>query len=87
MARVECTPEQAVQWQDKFSDGYRTARGDITWGQEPRVELVPIPAEQPYETGAEYVARHVAQAWMIGYASAWRWEFGRRGRAAELVTV
>lgn len=87
MARVECTPEQSVLWQDKFSDGYRTARGDIQWNAGPRVDLVPIPAEVAGETGAEYVARHVSQAWMIGYASAWRWEYGRRERAAELVTV
>lgn len=86
MARIECTPAESVLWQDKYSDGYRTARGDITWNQPPRVELIEIPPERPFETGAEYVARHVRLAWMIGYAAAWRWEMRRAGSAAlELV--
>ena len=77
MARIECTPAQAAEWQSQYGDGYRTARGDITWNAGPRVALVDIPAEDPYETGAEYVARHVRQAWAIGYAAAWRYERSR----------
>jgi len=82
----ECTAGEAAEWQSQFGEGYRVARGDILWNQAPRVALVAIPEEQPYECGAQYVARHVAQAWLIGYARAWRWEMRRAGSAAlELV--
>ena len=82
----ECTPAEGEQWSAQYSEGYRVARGDIRWNAGPRVELVPIPAELPFETGAQYVARHVGQAWQIGYARAWAWEMRRAGSAAlELV--
>jgi hypothetical protein len=50
------------------------------------VELIAIPAELPFESGAQYVARHVGQAWLIGYARAWAWEMRRAG-SAELELV
>ena len=83
----ECTPEEGERWSSQYGEGYRVARGDIQWNQPPRVDLVVIPAELPFECGAQYVARHVGQAWLIGYARAWAWEYGKAARAAELVTV
>ena len=50
------------------------------------MELIAIPAELPFESGAQYVARHVGQAWLIGYARAWAWEMRRAG-SAELELV
>ena len=82
----ECTPAEGKCWQEQRCEGYRVARGDILWDQEPRIPLVGEPAEVPGETGAQYVARHVGQAWELGYAAAWRWEMRRAGGAAlELV--
>jgi hypothetical protein len=80
--RVECTAAQGALWQERYGEGYRVGRGDVRWGAAPRIDLVEIPAEDPYETGAEYVARHVGQAWAIGYARAWAYE---TARAAQLV--
>lgn len=81
----ECTPDEGALWSAQYSEGYRVGRGDIAWNAGPRVELVAIPAELPYETGAQYVARHVGQAWAIGYARAWAWEYGRAARGLAAV--
>jgi hypothetical protein len=76
--RLECTAEQAQQWERRFSDGYRAARGDIGGNAGPRIELAPgVPADVPGENGAEYVARHVGRAWEIGYVSAWEYELAK----------
>ncbi len=83
----ECTPEEGKRWQEQRSEGYRVALGDIKWNAEPRIPLVDEPREVPGETGAQYVARHVSQAWELGYSAAWRWEYGKAARAAELITV
>lgn len=72
----ECTPDEAARWQANYSEGYRVARGDILWNQQPRIGLVAIPPEIPFETGAQYVARHVDDAWAIGYTAAWRYALG-----------
>lgn len=73
----ECTPEEGQHWQQQRSDGYAAARGDILWNQGPRIPLVDEPGEVPGETGAQYVARHVGQAWELGYSAAWRWELSK----------
>jgi hypothetical protein len=73
-ARNECTAEQGAEWQAKYSDGYRAARSDVLWNADPRIALVTIPPEMPGETGAEYVARHVGQAWEIGYTAGYRFQ-------------
>ena len=78
----ECTLEEGQRWQAQYSEGYRVARGDIRWNQPPRVALVAVPEELPFECGAQYVARHVGQAWVIGYTRAWEWELGRRAGTA-----
>jgi hypothetical protein len=72
-----CTPEQATQWQDNYQEGYRTGRGDVRWNAEPRIPLIDIPAEDPYETGSRYVARNVGIAWEIGYTRAYTYETAR----------
>lgn len=76
----ECTADESQRWQSQYSEGYRVARGDIRWNAAPRIALVTIPPEVPFETGAQYVARHVADAWAIGYAAAWRYELSRAGQ-------
>jgi len=68
---AECTAEQAGLWAERYQDGYRTGRGDARWNAAPRIELIAIPAEVAYETGAQYVARHVSIAWQIGYTRAY----------------
>lgn len=77
----ECTPDEAQRWTERYREGYRVARGDIQWNQEARIQLVVIPPERPFETGAQYVARHVADAWAIGYTAAWRFALGLSGGA------
>lgn len=77
MPRTECTAEQGQQWRDQYTDGYRAGRGDARGNAAPRVPLISVPPEIPGETGAEYVARYVEQAWPIGYASGYRFEAGR----------
>lgn len=77
MTRKECTAEQAEQWHEEHGEGYRTGRGDARWNASPRIPLIEIPPELPYETGAEYVARHAGQAWQIGYTRAYRFETTR----------
>lgn len=72
MARNECTAEQGTQWQERYGAGYRAARSDVLWNADPRIALVVIPPELPGETGATYVARHVGQAWAIGYTAGYR---------------
>ena len=74
MRQADCTPEQGEQWQARYGDGYAAGRGDARWGRQPRIALIEIPAEIPGETGSQYVARHVEQAWEIGYSRAWRYE-------------
>jgi hypothetical protein len=75
--QAECTPEQGDLWSERYQDGYQAGRGDARFGRDPRMEVVTVPAEVPFENGAQYVARHVEQAWAIGYASAWRYETSR----------
>jgi urease accessory protein UreE len=70
----ECTPEQAAQWSAQFSEGARVARGDVLWNAGPRIPLIEIPPEDPYETGSRYVTRWVHLAWQIGYTHAYRYE-------------
>lgn len=67
----EATADVGQLWRERYSDGYRTGRGDAHWGAAPRIDLIVMPAEVAYETGAEYVARHVAIAWQIGYTRAY----------------
>ena len=79
MIQRECTPEEGQLWQERYGDGYAAARGDILWNAGPRIDLIEIPAELPGECGAQYAARHVGQAWEIGYTAAWRFELKRAG--------
>ena len=68
----EATAGESAQWQERYGDGYQAGRGDARWNRGPRDgALTEIPAELPGETGAQYVARHVALAWRIGYTRAW----------------
>lgn len=78
MAQRECTPEEAQRWQQQRMDGYRAARGDITWHAGPRITLADEPPEIPGECGAQYVARHVGHAWELGYSAAWRYHYAGR---------
>lgn len=73
----ECTSPQAREWTERYSEGYRTGRGDARWGASPRVPLVDVPAEHPSETGARYVTRNLPIAWEIGYTRAYTYETGR----------
>ena len=73
----ECTPEQAAEWQEQYTEGYRTGRGDVRWGASPRIRLAEMPPEDPWETGAQFVARHYRRAFAIGYTRAYRYETGR----------
>ena len=73
----ECTPEQGQRWQEQFSEGYQVGRGDARWNASPRIPLIEIPAENPYETGSRYVTRNLPIAWEIGYTRAYRYETGR----------
>jgi hypothetical protein len=70
----ECTPEQGAQWQHDYAEGYRVGRGDARWNASPRIPLIEIPPEVPYESGATYVTRWVHLAWQIGYTRAYRYE-------------
>jgi hypothetical protein len=74
----ECTAEQGQQWREQYSAGYRAGRYDIRFNAGLRMELIEIPAELPFETGAQYVTRHVGNAFAIGYAAAWRYELAGR---------
>ena len=73
----ECTPEEGQRWQHDYTEGYRVGRGDVRWNQAPRIPLIEIPPEDPFESGAVYVARHVGIAWQIGYTRAYRYETAR----------
>lgn len=76
-ATPECTPEQAKQWQEQYSEGYRVGRGDARWNAAPRIPLIDIPPEDPRETGSRYVTRNLHLAWQIGYTGAYTYETGR----------
>ena len=70
----ECTPDEGVRWQERFTAGYSHGRQDARWSQvRPDVVLAEIPAELPFETGAQYVARYCDLAYRIGYTGAVRW--------------
>ena len=73
MTHRQCTPEEARQWTRDHSDGYAAGRGDGRWGRAPRVPLIDVPPDIPGETGAAYVARHLSNAWQIGYSGAYRY--------------
>lgn len=73
----ECTPGEGQRWQAQHGDGYRVGAGDARADRAPRIQLIPVPAEIPGETGSRYVARHVAQAWPIGYTTGYAWTSGR----------
>lgn len=73
MTRPEATPEQAARWKRQHSDGYRAGRGDAR-ARSQRMALVDVPAELPGETGAQYVARCLPDAWAIGYTRGYTWE-------------
>ena len=73
----ECTPEEGQAWQENYTEGYRVGRGDARWNAEPRIPLIEIPEERPFETGAQHVARYWRLAWQIGYTRAYRYETGR----------
>jgi hypothetical protein len=75
--RTECTAEQGQQWQEQYGEGYRVGRGDARWNASPRIPLIEIPPEDPYETGSVYVARHAGIAWQIAYTRAYRYELAR----------
>lgn len=75
--RRECTPAESEQWTSQHGDGYRTGAGDARADRAPRIQLVPVPAEVPGETGSRYVARHVARAWAIGYTTGYMRTAGR----------
>ena len=71
----EATPEQGALWQARYTTGYRHGRGDMLNGRDLRADcvLAEIPGELPGETGARYVARHVDDAYRIGYTRACCW--------------
>jgi hypothetical protein len=73
----ECTAEEGAEWQRRFSEGYRLGRDDVRWNAAPRMPLVTLPPDDPYETGSQYVARHVSRAFEIGYTRAYAYETGR----------
>ena len=73
----ECTQEQGQQWQASYGEGYRVGRGDVRWNATPRIPLIEIPPEDPYETGSRYVTRYGHLAWAIGYTRAYRYETRR----------
>lgn len=70
----ECTPEEGQHWQAQHSDGYRAGRGDARFARGPRIDLIEVPPEIPGECGSRYVARHVGQAWEIGYTRGYLYE-------------
>lgn len=73
MARQrECTAQEGERWQRRYSEGYQMGKSDARWNQPARIQIIPKPPELPYECGSQYVARHVSQAWEIGYSDAWR---------------
>lgn len=76
-ATPECDAEQAAQWQERFTEGYRVGRGDARWNASPRIPLIEIPPEDPHETGARYVTRCLPIAWEIGYTRAYTYETTR----------
>ncbi len=76
----ECTPEEAQLWQARFGDGLSHGHSDGRWNREPRIPLMDQPADIPGECGAQYVARHVAIAWELGYSHAYLWEMAHRTR-------
>jgi hypothetical protein len=73
----ECTAEQGAEWQARYSDGYRTGRGEAPSGNS-RIPLIYVPPELPFENGAQYVARWVSFAWEIGYTQGWIFERRKR---------
>jgi hypothetical protein len=78
---AECTPEQGKQWQTRYTDGYCHGRRDARDGRINRAYVVAIPAELPMETGAQYVTRHLGQAWEIGYTAAVHYQVAHGGAA------
>lgn len=74
MAVIEATPEQREQWQAQFSDGYKAGRRDARRNSLREGALIEIPEWLVSETGAEYAARHLADAWRIGYTHAYLFE-------------
>ena len=73
MSHRECTAEEGQRWQHDHSDGYAAGRGDGRWDRAPRIPLIDIPPDIPGETGSAYVARHVGNAWAIGYATGYQY--------------
>lgn len=76
---AECTPEQAAQWQERYTAGYSYGRMDARAGK-PRTDvlLAEIPPEDPYETGSVYCARNLDLAFRIAYTRAYRYECARQ---------
>ncbi len=75
----ECTPEQGEQWARDHGDGYSYGRYDGRYGRPARDgALISVPADRPYETGAQYITRHLGDAWRIGYTRAYEYETARR---------
>lgn len=77
MTQRECTPAESEQWTAQHGEGYRAGAGDARADRAPRIQLVPIPADVPGETGSRYVARHVGRAYAIGYSSGYMYTAGR----------
>ena len=74
----EATPEESALWQARYTTGYQHGRGDTLNGDvRADVVLAVIPAEVPGETGSRYVARHLDDAYRIGYTRAWQWYSAR----------
>ena len=80
-AEREATEAEAEEWRAEFTDGYRAGRGDAIAGRGPRDGwlLASVPAELPFETGAQYVARCLPDARRIGYTRAWRFAVHKAG--------
>ena len=76
-AAPTCTPGQGQRWQARYSDGYQAGRGDARRGAGPRIPLIDVPEEDPYETGARYVTVFLPIAWEIGYTRAYTYETRR----------
>ena len=68
----ECTEAEGELWRERYTAGYSHGRADARWNQVRDDVLVDVPAELPFETGAQYVARHVDLAYRIGYTGAVR---------------
>ena len=66
----ECTAAEGKLWRERYTAGYSHGRADARWNQVRQAVVVVVPAELPFETGAQYVARHLDLAYRIGYTAA-----------------